>query len=758
MKTVKSKRSQHKTKKNKHTDTCTHEIAYKSFETIDKKDLFSFEKKRKALVKLLNTPFSPNEVKPTTDFYSYINYQWLKQAENKQKALPKSEKYFVQVDDYRVTQNKVYLELFEIIKDYIKDNTSKKANCIRNVYLSLIELDSKAMNKHIEHLTTKLNYIYHYPKPAKEDELSSNEKEIQDQYMKTHVLLHESEDIKIHHYDDLLWVLLGNINRMDIISFACPINWKVLPDEKNSTIFRNYVSFPELSLYDLNLYLPDYGQTKEYIKYKKNVVKEYLKYINKIFDSCLGKNNDCNAQDVFDVEYDIFTSMGCNSIKNDSPDFYNIVKSDEALEKYGFDWKKFCYYLGYKKAPDTFICDSLNYLKCIVELLKKNFNTKKWRSYWYFIHLQQMIRFDKNRMHIYYDFNGKFIKGQPEPFPRELYPIFGLSYTFNSFLTDEYVSKYKNEDAVKFVEVLGYDLLTVFKRRIMRNTWLSPSTKKQALIKLNHLKLVVAQPKKMRDDPLLNYSRNDAWENMYTLSKWKTDAFLNLVGKEVVDIPVVDWKSFSLSGYQAYIVNAFYTPVLNSIYVPLAIIQKPFVDMGERGIEYELAHIGFVLGHEMSHSLDNRGSKYDYKGNLHDWWNADDKRHYNTIIKDIINQYETFASYDGITFDATMGVGEDMADISGISIVTEYLEDLQTKNEDLIPIRILSFKALYVYFAMQYREYIYKRALKAQILTNPHPLDKYRTNVPLSRLKSFRSIYNIKKGDKMWWHSTDTIW
>ena len=53
---------------------------------------------------------------------------------------------------------------------------------------------------------------------------------------------------------------------------------------------------------------------------------------------------------------------------------------------------------------------------------------------------------------------------------------------------------------------------------------------------------------------------------------------------------------------------------------------------------------------------------------------------------------------------------------------------------------------------------ISKKAIEAQLKTNPHPLDKYRTNVPLSRIPLFRAIYSVKKGDKMWWHSTNRIW
>ena len=51
-----------------------------------------------------------------------------------------------------------------------------------------------------------------------------------------------------------------------------------------------------------------------------------------------------------------------------------------------------------------------------------------------------------------------------------------------------------------------------------------------------------------------------------------------------------------------------------------------------------------------------------------------------------------------------------------------------------------------------------KKAITAQLKTNPHPLDKYRCNVPLSRSEIFKALYNVKKGDGMWWHNTETVW
>ena len=123
-----------------------------------------------------------------------------------------------------------------------------------------------------------------------------------------------------------------------------------------------------------------------------------------------------------------------------------------------------------------------------------------------------------------------------------------------------------------------------------------------------------------------------------------------------------------------------------------------------------------------------------------------------------IKQYEEFARRDGIDFDASIGIGEDLADIGGLAICDHYLRDFQDKNADLLPIKRLGFEAFYVYFAFQQRQFVHKKALQAQLKTNPHPLDKYRCNVPLSRSTLFRGLYNVKRGDGMWWHNTNMIW
>ena len=685
-----------------------------------KVQLSQHEKKlENKLTNLFKTPFTPSKYNPQNDYYTYINYSWLS---DKNKELKRNLKYYVQVDSFRVTQEKVYYELIDIVKKYIKHNKSRKANAIKTVYDSFNNLDNKSTE----------DYVKYYV-------------ELIDKLIAT----------------GNIYEILGSQNKNEIISWGSPLVWNVLKNEKNVKYYMSNISAPKLTLYDYELYIENTKDDQNTKKYKNKFKRKYLEFISTMFNLCLGKNHGFKATDVWDCEYDMLVALGCNSVKND--DFttgYNILTQEQGL-KYGFDWNEMATKIGYKNIPKTFICSSLNYLQCIMEILTKDnaWQSKKWKTYYYYINFRQIMRFHSEWRIVYYNFHDKFIRGQPVPYPNELFPLVGLSFCFNTFLTNEYINKNTNQQYIDYTHNIAFDLLTVFKRIIKRNTWLSPSTKKYALLKLENIKLEVGNPKILREDPILDYDNDKAYQNMIKLANWRTKKLIYLDGtSSEVDIPIIDWEEFKLIGKQSYIVNAYYTPTENAIYVPLGYLQKPFIDLEERGIEYNLAHIGYTLAHEMSHCLDDLGSKYDEKGNLHNWWTPNDLRKFNLKIKNVINQYETFAGYDGIKMDASLSIGENLADISGLAICQEYLQDFQENNNDIGPIQALSFEAFFTYIAIQSRQKIVDKAINAQLKTNPHPMDKYRTNCPLARLKLFRSLYNIKKGDKMYWNSTDTIW
>jgi predicted metalloendopeptidase len=676
-------------------------------------DKKSIAKKKKEFVKELLSKFAPNSIKPENDFYDYINYQWLKNV-----SIEQQQKYIVQVDDFRLTQDKVYRELDEIIVKYIKTHNNKLSKNLKNYRKSVIEMNPKEYSRKLAlEAVSTIDALFTENNP---------------------------------------WKLLAFFNNDEMICNGAPFVWVMQPDEKNTKVYRSYVVSHSFELIDRSVYFDDGTE----VTYKRKYREIFKKNTKDIFNVLLGKNN-YDPADIFDIELELISAFGCKDISVKDPDsFYNKVTTSEALKTYGFDWPEFAKHLGFKRTPEFFITGDLKYLKCAIDIFLKNWNTPKWKTFWLFTLLKRLVRITRDWEHILFKFKGDFERGQEkinksDAVSASLY----MSVPFNTFLTNEYVKKYENPEEMQYVKIMCDDIKIVFRRILERNTWLQPSTKKYALKKLDHFQFVYGKPDNLREDPDLNYGTL-LYDNMQKINDWRHKKFIELEGKPIIDIPMMDWTQYpvKMTGTQAYIVNASYTPSKNSIYINLGYIQKPFVDLDERGIEYNLAHIGNTIAHELSHGFDDTGSQYGWDGNLYDWWTAADKRKYKAIQKDVIAQYEYFCNRDGITYDASIGIGESLADISALAICDEYLRDFQDKNDDLIPIRYLSYEGFYTYFAFQQRQKVGKKALRAQLKTNPHPLDKYRCNVPLSRSEIFRSMYDVKKGDGMWWHNKNTIW
>ena len=702
---------------------------YKSFETEVEKlfkknniDITSANYNlEKEVVKDLKKAVSPSKITPNNDFYSYVNERWIKDIDIKDE-----QGYIVQVDNFRLVQDKVYRELVEILDKYTSDPITKKTKeglCIRNAYESFKTLNT---NEKTRYLSKK---FVDYLDTLMESELN-------------------------------LWEKIAKVNQNEIISWGCPFVWSINPDDKNPKIYKCYLEPPQVTLLDIDIYFDDEEDTEEDKKYKSKYRLEYLAYLYSLFEIAFGSNHGFNVKDIYNCEVEMLNAMTCGLIKEEDEDGYNLISKDEALNIFGFDWEKFCKALGFKKIPEDFVTSNVNYLLCGTKLLKEKWNSPQWRTYWIYIYIRQQCRWDEIGFLNFFEFQGRFLRGQEKAADLSIRPVFCMGFTFNTFLTNQYILNYKNNQAIEYVKMIAEDLKTVFIRIIKRNTWMEPKTKRIALDKLQNVKIQIGEPPNLRPDPLLDYKPDDPWGNLVKMALWRHEQAVALVGKNVIDIPAIDWSEIQpkFISTQAYVVNAMYTPTENSIYVPLGYIQKPFVDLDERGIEYNLAHIGFTIAHELSHSLDDFGSKYNKYGELENWWTEKDKKEFKKIQENIIKQYETYASYDKIVFDAWPSIGEDLADIAGFAICQEYLRDFQQKNEDILPIQSLSFEAFFVYFALQSRQKISKKAILAQLKTNPHPLDKYRCNVPLSRSRIFRAIYKVNKGDKMWWNYLNNIW
>jgi predicted metalloendopeptidase len=465
------------------------------------------------------------------------------------------------------------------------------------------------------------------------------------------------------------------------------------------------------------------------------------------------------------------------------------VLTGDALELTDIDWREMAEHIGYEpdNIPRYFVANQVGYLKMVMCTLKKEWASDKWKSYWYFIYMRQLICFHDKWRQIYLDFNDTLIRGKETHFPREYFPILGLGYAFPKTMTEEFTRRYKNEEMVSKVREIGNTMLECYKSRITGNAWMSAQTKKGALKKLNTIELRIGEANLSAPDPThLKYDPKDAWGNLLQRSvQWTAYLAKHSSGSGAItaalsteDLDVVNWSTMKHTGYQSYIVNAYYTAQSNSIYIPTAYMHSMNVQFG-RGYEYDLASVGFTFGHEISHALHEAQSRvFDYKGVIKNWWTRGDIVKYEGKIAGIRKQYETISKKYGFVIDGNLSLSENLADVTGLAVCEDALHRFHAATSSAATaasatpsssssvasvllsgdhIRAMSFQHFYTYYAIQNRQYANRREILVQVLTNPHLDLKIRTNVPLMRSKTFREVFDITKGDKMYSDEFDVV-
>ena len=112
-------------------------------------------------------------------------------------------------------------------------------------------------------------------------------------------------------------------------------------------------------------------------------------------------------------------------------------------------------------------------------------------------------------------------------------------------------------------------------------------------------------------------------------------------------------------------VNAYYNPSMNDINFPAGILQPNFYDpKADDAVNY--GHIGAVIGHELTHGFDDEGKKFDAKGNLSDWWTAEDTKKFEAKTDCLVNEYNQFVPVDDVHVNGRLTLGENTADNGGL--------------------------------------------------------------------------------------------
>ena len=183
--------------------------------------------------------------------------------------------------------------------------------------------------------------------------------------------------------------------------------------------------------------------------------------------------------------------------------------------------------------------------------------------------------------------------------------------------------------------------------------------------------------------------------------------------------------------------------------VPAAILQPPFFTMSaDDAVNY--GAIGAVIGHEISHGFDDKGSQYDGEGNLRNWWTDADQEAFAERTKALTDQYSQFEPVAGHNINGELTLGENIADVSGLAVALRaYRRSLAGHPAPVID--GLTGDNVSLPDGRRYGEQKTREQEEIRRLAiDPHSPPEYRVLGVLVNNDDFIAAFDVQPGDGMW--------
>ncbi len=347
-----------------------------------------------------------------------------------------------------------------------------------------------------------------------------------------------------------------------------------------------------------------------------------------------------------------------------------------------------------------------------------------------------------------FDFYGKVLQGTPENEVRWKRCVLATDGAIGQALGKSYVRDYFPPEAKAAADRMVKNLVAALRDDLKTLPWMSDATRKKAVEKLAAFRPKIGYPDVWRDYSSLTIDRGPYVRNVQRAAEFEFRRQLAKVGRPV------DREDWQMTPPE---VNAYYDAQLNEIVFPAGILQPPFFDpKADDAVNY--GAMGAVIGHELTHGFDDEGRKFDARGNMSDWWTAEDAKNYEARAKCVESQFDAY-TFEGQNVNGKLVLGESIADLGGLSIAHRAYRGTLAGKPEPAPIDGLSAdQRFYLAWARVWSANVRPELSKLLMNTNPHPLPEFRANGAPSNLPAFAAAFSCKAGDPMVRKDICQIW
>lgn len=339
-----------------------------------------------------------------------------------------------------------------------------------------------------------------------------------------------------------------------------------------------------------------------------------------------------------------------------------------------------------------------------------------------------------------FDFNGRVLRGTQQMKTLKKRVFNRVNSGLGEPMGKMFVQRYFDEESKAYMAEMIENLRSAYKESILALDWMSDATKEKALKKLASFTYKVGYPDEWRDYSSIEITPDNYAQNAINIRKYYYNRMLEKQGQPV------DRKEW---GMTPQMVNAYYNSSNNEIVFPAGILQPPFFHKNyDHAINY--GGIGAVIGHEFSHGFDDNGSKYDWDGNLNDWWTAEDRAKFEALAARLGQQYDQYSPVEGMNVNGKLTMGENIADLGGVTLAYGALQKAYNGE---FPESIDGFtwqQRFFLAWANVWKGDIKEEQLVSQLKSDPHSPAQYRVIGPLVNFKPYEEAFGVCQNKPMY--------
>ena len=520
-----------------------------------------------------------------------------------------------------------------------------------------------------------------------------------------------------------LAAVIGRLTRAGVYGPLAPY---VSVDARDSDRYTVYLTQAGLTMPDRDYYLVD---EERYLELRD----KFRRYASDLLARAGHPDPDTAADRVLRMETAIAEGHWTKTENRDPVKTYNRQSRDELAAALGpFVWQAFSGEAGFGER-ETFVVRQPSY----VETLGKRFgewSLDDWRAYLTFQLMDTYApSLDESFERRHFDFHATAISGIDEQEPDWKRAVNVTGSLLGELVGQLYVEEHFAPEAKERMNELVENLKRAFEKRIGELEWMGEGTQKQALEKLARITTKIGYPDRWKDYDDLAIEPGPLAVNRLAAARFEYDRNL-----KKLDGPI-DRDEWHMTPQT---INAYYNPTMNEIVFPAAILQPPFFNLAaDDAVNY--GAIGAVIGHELSHAFDDKGSKYDGKGNLRNWWTEEDRREFERRAAGLVEQYGEFEPLPGARVNGELTLGENIGDLGGLSIAHEaYRLSLEGRPAPEID-GLSGDQRFFLGWAQIWRRLYREPELRRRLIVDPHSPSEYRVNGIVRNMDAWYEAFDI---------------